>query len=653
MRRWMFGSPLREQAFMRSQQEPSRRRTSWLAILLLSIAIVALAVVYGPEGLFQYSKRRATRDFDNWALSSAQQWLARAEKFDPSDSEVPLMRAACFRRWGEMSKWGDALESAERLHAPELRVEREKGLSLIRSGDDFPWIGEAEAELLGAGVPPDDVATAFLDHFLARGDFPSARSFLTRWESEHVNAAHVSYLWGFHWLQLQDYEQALARFKEALVRQPAHELARKSVAELLEVQDRLQEAAQQHAESLRRSPSSQVAKLGLARTLRKLNRAADAKQLLEPIVTGARPLDVVVQEMGHIELESGNYEEAERWLSVGRAVAELSPDQLLPAAITSHLVGKQTRSRDMINRYESVAFRNVRMYDLQLRLSINSRDQESAAELQRLQAAPESLNQAEVSAGPAHELYVLHCGACHGTRGDGNGPASRHLFPPARDFQRDRFRMVSTDNGVPSLDDLERVIERGLPGTSMPSNKQLSRDERRLLATEVLRMYKEGLRRDFVERQREQGEEVSDEEIREFVERRTAPGLLVELPEIGPPTDDSIARGKILFEKLSCLQCHGDRGPASSGLALFNENGVSTYPRDFVHDPLKSGLEPKSLLRRILLGMPGTPHPSSPQIPIAQLVDLVQYCRSQATEPKRVLTNYQRRLRAEKGAWPL
>src|SRR5262249_36203918 len=50
------------------------------------------------------------------------------------------------------------------------------------------------------------------------------------------------------------------------------------------------------------------------------------------------------------------------------------------------------------------------------------------------------------------QLYDAHCAACHGDKGDGQGPAARFLYPRPRDFTENRFRLVTTVNGVPSDD---------------------------------------------------------------------------------------------------------------------------------------------------------------------------------------------------------
>ena len=78
--------------------------------------------------------------------------------------------------------------------------------------------------------------------------------------------------------------------------------------------------------------------------------------------------------------------------------------------------------------------------------------------------------------GPAR--YRQHCAACHGDQGDGNGLAARFLYPKPRNFRDGRFRLVTTSNSVPSDDDLDRVLTRGLPGSAMFPFGHLTQEER-------------------------------------------------------------------------------------------------------------------------------------------------------------------------------
>ncbi len=81
-------------------------------------------------------------------------------------------------------------------------------------------------------------------------------------------------------------------------------------------------------------------------------------------------------------------------------------------------------------------------------------------------------------------------------------------------------------------------------------------------------------------------------------------------------------------------------------MPLFDVQGRPDFPRDLVRDVFKGGNTASDIYLRILLGMPGTPHPANVSMSQSQLIALAQYCQSLGREPKLVLTNHQRALQA-------
>ena len=80
-------------------------------------------------------------------------------------------------------------------------------------------------------------------------------------------------------------------------------------------------------------------------------------------------------------------------------------------------------------------------------------------------------------------LYATNCLACHGEKGDGNGPAGKMMKPKPREFATAEFKNGATPEGI------FKSISEGLPGTAMaPFAKKLSDDERTSLAHYVLKL---------------------------------------------------------------------------------------------------------------------------------------------------------------------
>lgn len=80
------------------------------------------------------------------------------------------------------------------------------------------------------------------------------------------------------------------------------------------------------------------------------------------------------------------------------------------------------------------------------------------------------------------KLYELHCLACHGEKGDGNGPVGQALVPKPRDFAKDPFKQGSKP------DEVFLTLTHGVKDTAMVGYPQLSDDERWALTFHVLEM---------------------------------------------------------------------------------------------------------------------------------------------------------------------
>ncbi len=647
-----------------AEPDGSRRGRRIAAGVVVLLAVLAL-LFFGRAMLAWWARQAAARQMRAGAISAAQQRLAWSARLDPGSGKTDLMQAACFRHLGRQDRWKDALQSAERKGAPAARVQQELKLGMIRWGELHEGAEHEVGALLEAGVSPHEAAAALVYGLLARGEPERADEVLDAWAADCPEEADVAFMRGVYRRWLGEHAPARSEFENALARQPRHELARTGLAELFEEQHQLDRALGHYVELATRSCPSEVATVGLARVLRKLGRIAEARAVLEALASqpGAPPGAAV--EMGQIEFESGNYEEAERWFEQADLDQAHYDETLRGAASMFALEGNVTRAEGLFARVDAARHRSLRLDELRVRLATDPNDRLAASELQRLSTPsvtipPDAIVPGGGQAGKdrrenpgtsALELYALHCGACHGTNGDGNGRAARHLFPRPRDFRTESFRLVSTRNGVPTLKDVETFIRQGMSGTAMRSFENLSEDQRKLLAEEVLRLNREGVRERFIHALTDEGEEIDESEVRQVVELCTTPGEIVPVPEIGPPGPEAIAKGRDAYVRLGCDNCHGDDGTGTWDTPLFDEKGRPSPPRDLVYEPFKGGHEPESVYLRVYVGMPGTPHPACCNVPEDQLVDLVHFCLWLSREPKRGLTNHERATEAANHAY--
>ena len=188
------------------------------------------------------------------------------------------------------------------------------------------------------------------------------------------------------------------------------------------------------------------------------------------------------------------------------------------------------------------------------------------------------------SASPpdANAIYQKNCSDCHGKNGDGRGPLASSMKIKPTNFTEGMFKYRSTLFGAPPTDsDLEKVIKKGLKGVEM----------------------------------RNWEDKLADKEIDGLInliksfspDTFKAAGYPIKPPKFSDP---DINRGKELFLKKGCVNCHGPKGKGDGDMAdtLENYNGTKAYPRDLSnHRNYRLGADREEIFMRISTGLNGTP----------------------------------------------
>ena len=213
---------------------------------------------------------------------------------------------------------------------------------------------------------------------------------------------------------------------------------------------------------------------------------------------------------------------------------------------------------------------------------------------------PAKVTDAMLKRGEA--LYLKQCAACHGNKGLGDGMASYLLYPKPRDFSRVEFRLISTDNSVPSDQDLFRTITRGMPGSAMPPWDRLSVDDRWALVYYVKKLAYDGRLEQMLKKgiKRARAEKIAKKKLKA--------GSPIVLPKEPAVSIAHIARGRQIYGE-TCAACHGADGRGQGKEALMDSSGYPISARDFTQGIFKGSPDGKDLARRFLAGMPGTPMP--------------------------------------------
>ena len=645
----------------------SRLGPRWRRRAVVGVAVAVAGVVLataGRRGAARVAREIASSHMNACEFGVVERWAGWCALLDPGDYHADLLRAACYRQLGQAA-WQASLDEAVRKNAPPGAIAAERKLDQIRRGE-LSRGAEAEiGDLVEAGASQTDVAAAFLSGYLMRNDAEAARLFLKRMSPYFTDEAQQDYLWGIYLLEQKDVAGAQVRLARVLEIQPGHELARGELGAMLEANDDLEGALGQFVELAARSGGIIPARISVARVLRKMGRIDEARSVLAPLESEREPGPEFQLEMGQIALEAGDCEDAERRFR-GMPL-EFMNEATFKFAASLALTFRQKPQEAQRLFLKAVALNDLDKWktERQFRLTTDPGDLAAAEERARLTGPGISalggsqeatielpgLVPTDKATAAAEELFRVHCSKCHGLRGDGHGVAAHRMFPRPRDLRAGICQLVSTVNGVPTLEDVEQVLARGMPGTSMQSFEELPVSDRRLLGEEVLRLRREGIREQIRAALRREEEEIDESDIRQAVQRATTPGKQVPLPARWPDPGQAALRGKASFATLGCVKCHGETGTGAADQDLFDDLGEPSRPRDLVHEPFKDGREREAIYRRIVAGMPGTPHPAALNLPQEQVIELVDYVRSLAQEPPRMLTNNERRVLATTPAY--
>ena len=193
-------------------------------------------------------------------------------------------------------------------------------------------------------------------------------------------------------------------------------------------------------------------------------------------------------------------------------------------------------------------------------------------------------------------LYDKYCAQCHGDKGDADTPAAAYYKPRPRDFTSAKYKVRMTPNGELPLDsDIARAIKLGLAFNShgaytvMPPWPTFSDEQ-----IQNLVYYLKTFSVDFADPDYNNPSAIS----------------------IGSPIasgEESVKRGREVFEGNECIKCHGDlgRGDGRSAPTLEDDWGNHVRPVDLTKRwTFRGGGSREDIFRTISTGFNGTPMPS-------------------------------------------
>jgi DMSO reductase family type II enzyme heme b subunit len=230
---------------------------------------------------------------------------------------------------------------------------------------------------------------------------------------------------------------------------------------------------------------------------------------------------------------------------------------------------------------------------------------------------PAGVYAAQGNAENGKKVYEKRCAWCHGWEGAGDGPAAERLSPPPRDFTSGMYKIKTTpfDEMMPNDEDIFRMINDGMPDTSMPGWKDILTEQERW---------------DLVAY------------IKTFAGFEGKPSKQLEYGKQVKSSAESIERGKKLFID-RCSECHGEEGRGDAMKKLKDDLGFRTWPRNLSKPwSFSASNDPKDIYARISVGIPGTQMPnfadpnSKKKMTDEERWDVANYVASLADDSKTV-----------------
>ncbi|MCS7239580.1 MAG: c-type cytochrome [Thermoguttaceae bacterium] len=637
-----------------------RKKERTLLLIAAAIGLILL-ILFGPNSASQYAQWRARHALYHGYVTGALQWLAWASKVAPSDGRIDLLRAKVFRRLNDVVRFAEALREAERKGLAPEEVSRVRRLALIQAGQLPPGPENDVGFLIQHGYDPAEVAEAFIYGALVRGDYKAAETVIESWRSDFPHDVNPEYLSGIVFLRLGDYASAENCLRDVIRREPRHELAWLALTDLFIQHERWDEVETCCRTWYQQLPNSDLAASRLARAWRHRGDLVAARQLLVDTRRRFSDSEVILRELAEVDLDLGNFKSVQDWYVRFGGKLPADRELLHLLGLAASLTRRAYEALKLMEESERVFSLSCRIREQQSRLQLTPLGLDNATQLEQLRqemvassgtTLERVVRSIDLGIGTGVEsLYRRYCAACHGETGGADGPASRFLFPRARNLRSDLFRIVSNENMVPDEADVFRVIRNGMPGTAMRAFPELSDTEVQELAAFVLSLRRKGFREKLAREIKQQEEEVTEEELDQLVDLNTRPATKVVVAEKIAADAGGEAQGLKNYHLFGCANCHGPEGTGPCDLALWDDQGYPNPPRDLQREPFKGGSSFEELFLRIYLGMPGTAHPGCPSASVRELASIIHYCQSLQTKKLLITTNYERWLQAWDRAW--
>jgi tetratricopeptide (TPR) repeat protein len=325
------------------------------------------------EGWAAYAERSARRALAEEQLEEAQRHISRAlwvrQRWVSTNvlaARIARLRGAYSEAEQYLSRGGQGNEMSEQVRLEWLLLRCERG-----------EVDELAPGLLGLVDQGHAESAAILEAvagvYMRQTRYLEALRCLDRWAERDPDSVRAFHWRGWVCNQLDHRGQAISDYERALELRPGRSVVRLSLAEILVDSSRHAEAVP-HLERLREEqPANPEVLVALARCRMVQSRTDDARALLDTVLaTHPDHLDALHQR-GKVELEDGNFAEAERWLRKALGLAPGDPEARYTLFLSLNAqANREGEAREELARWERERQRRDRLTRL-LRTELNSK----------------------------------------------------------------------------------------------------------------------------------------------------------------------------------------------------------------------------------------------------------------------------------------
>lgn len=166
--------------------------------------------------MLQYRLWQAREALGRRDADEALQWLDKAARLKPGESEIAFLRARAYRRLGQPEPFRQQLLSAAELKYPVAILQREEALMLAQQGQLPPDAPQLSALMIDPGNDTMEIYEAVVQGYLKTYRVNQALVLLDGWESDAPNDPLPHYFRGMIAVNNEVWQDASDQFREAL-----------------------------------------------------------------------------------------------------------------------------------------------------------------------------------------------------------------------------------------------------------------------------------------------------------------------------------------------------------------------------------------------------------------------------------------------------